>query len=303
MLPMFTRVHSFSKWFDMKRLIKNALVKLTQGFIGLFGDRWRKNVTRVLREAMASKSFEEVIIDAKTPSGDIRFYCLGHLAEWRAETLLTKEPETIDWLDTMEEGEVLYDIGANVGAYSLYAGVCRKVRVLAFEPSAANYFLLNRNIEENDLSGQVTAFCLAMSDENAAGTLHMQDTGFGSALSSFGEPVDYLGNQFKAKFEQGMLGFSLDAFIELFNPDFPNHIKIDVDGIEDKIVDGAIKTLSDPRLKSASIELDDSREEYTNGVIAQVEKCGLIFASKLRIEELDGTPYESIYNYRFVRKT
>lgn len=285
----------------MKRTIKNVLVKLVRLFIGLFGQQWRKHVSKIIREAMSSRGFDEVIVDAKTPQGNIRFYCLGYLPEWRAETLLTKEPETIDWLNKISEGEVLYDIGANIGAYSLYAGVCRKARVLAFEPSAANYFLLNRNIEENNISDKITAYCMALSDKVLVSTLHMQNTDFGSALSSFDEPIDYLGNQFKAKFEQGMVGYSLDAFIEDFNAEFPNHIKIDVDGIEDKIVEGALKTLSDPRLKSASIELDDDRKEYTGAVVAQVEKCGLRLVSKLHSADIDGTPFGSIYNYRFQR--
>jgi hypothetical protein len=39
-----------------------------------------------------------------------------------------------------------------------------------------------------------------------------------------------------------MIGFTIDAFIETFFPDFPNYIKIDVDGLEDKI----LKVLAKP---------------------------------------------------------
>lgn len=57
------------------------------------------------------------------------------------------------------------------------------------------------------------------------------------------------------------ISLSPDSFIEKFQPDFPTHIKIDVDGIKDKIVQGAPKTLADPRLKSVSIELDEERHD------------------------------------------
>ena len=42
---------------------------------------------------------------------------------WRADTVLTKELDTIGWIDEFDEGSVFWDIGANVGVYSLYAGV------------------------------------------------------------------------------------------------------------------------------------------------------------------------------------
>ena len=41
----------------------------------------------------------------------------------RAETLFTKEPDMIDWIDSFPEDFVLWDIGANVGIYSIYAGL------------------------------------------------------------------------------------------------------------------------------------------------------------------------------------
>lgn len=196
---------------------------------------------------------------------------------------------------------MLFDIGANVGVYTLYAAINRKVKVMAFEPLAANYFLLNRNIEENGLSDVATAYCVALNDQDMVSTLHIQNTGFGSALSSFDDPVDHLGQRFAAKFQQGMVGMSLDSFIEKFQPEFPNFIKIDVDGIEDKIIKGMAKTLADPRLRSLSIELDEGRPAYTNGVIAAIEAAGLKLVAKRHAPMMDNGPYSRIYNYQFYR--
>ncbi|HAD88117.1 MAG TPA: FkbM family methyltransferase [Rhodospirillaceae bacterium] len=226
---------------------------------------------------------------------------MGDLPLWRAQTLLTKEPETIEWIDTFNDDEVLFDIGANVGVYTIYAALGRKVRVLAFEPLAANYFLLNRNIEENRLSETVSAYCLALNDADMTGSFHVRDTGFGSALSSFAEAVDHKGEPFTARFEQGMVGMTLDGFIERFQPPFPDHIKIDVDGIEDKIVNGAARTLADPRLRSLSIELDAARPDYTDAVVRNIEAAGLSLIGKRRAAELDDTPFADIYNYLFRR--
>ena len=40
---------------------------------------------------------------------------------WRARTYLTKEPETINWIDGFKKNEVFFDVGANIGLYSIYA--------------------------------------------------------------------------------------------------------------------------------------------------------------------------------------
>src|SRR5881394_2354315 len=75
------------------------------------------------------------IVSRRTPAGVIRFYCPAPLPEWRARSILIKEPETLEWIDDFRKGEVFWDVGANVGVFSLYAAF-RHATVYAFEPSA-----------------------------------------------------------------------------------------------------------------------------------------------------------------------
>ena len=49
------------------------------------------------------------------------FSCPNSLIQWRAETFFTKEPETIEWINTFKSDETLFDVGANIGLYSIYA--------------------------------------------------------------------------------------------------------------------------------------------------------------------------------------
>ena len=76
------------------------------------------------------------------------FSIASPLLRLRAETFLTKEPETLEWIDRMNEGAVLWDIGANVGIYSVYAAVSKRANVIAFEPSIFNLEFLARNIKK-----------------------------------------------------------------------------------------------------------------------------------------------------------
>src|SRR5688572_5526658 len=65
---------------------------------------------------------------------------------WRVQSIYEKEPWTLEWLATIEPGEILLDCGANVGMYTVWAAKTRQARVYAFEPESQNYALLNRNI-------------------------------------------------------------------------------------------------------------------------------------------------------------
>ena len=73
------------------------------------------------------------------------------LCQYRAKSFSTKEPETLSWLDAIPEGSVFWDVGANVGLYSIYAAKKNRVTVFAFEPSVFNLEFLARNIFLNDL--------------------------------------------------------------------------------------------------------------------------------------------------------
>lgn len=230
----------------------------------------------------------------------IKFYCPSKKARQRANRLLTKEPETIDWINSFDKGDVLWDIGACVGAFSLYAAK-KKHNVLSFEPMAANYYLLNKNIKINRLDNRILAFCIAFNDTTVLDHFYIKKTGLGQAGNAFGEPLDYRGKKFNEKFKQGMLGYSIDDFMK-FKPIFPNHIKIDVDGIEDKIIKGGTNTLSDERVKSILVEMNADQADYCERVGNVLKDCGLRISARKHAKRYDGSSLSMMYNYIFVRE-
>ncbi len=191
---------------------------------------------------------------------DLLFYCPNRTTLWRTETFFTKEPDTIEWLDSFKPGEILFDVGANVGLYTLYAAQ-KGVRVVAFEPESQNYALLNRNIYLNGLSDRVCALNLALTSEDKLDYLYLNQFISGGALNNFGEEIDYEKKHFHSAFKQGACAFKLDSFLELFKQEVPDHLKIDVDGLEAAVIDGALETLKNTKLKSVLIELNTKLPE------------------------------------------
>lgn len=177
---------------------------------------------------------------------------------WRANSFNEKEPDTLDWIDAcFQPGETFYDVGANIGQYTLYAArrLGGRARILAFEPEALNHAKLNRNILLNDLGDVVTAYPIAVSDRTAIQHFYSKTFAPGAALHALGEPVTQGAVPFAPQNRQGAMAVSLDDLTGRFGLPFPDHVKIDVDGIEDKIVAGASRTLEDARLKTVLIEV------------------------------------------------
>ena len=80
-----------------------------------------------------------------------------------------KEPFTVDWIErSIKSGDVFYDIGANVGPYSLIAAKATDngARVYAFEPSAPSFHDLARNVLLNGCAESIVPLPLALWSES-----------------------------------------------------------------------------------------------------------------------------------------
>jgi FkbM family methyltransferase len=187
----------------------------------------------------------------------------------------SREPETLAWIEAFETPCRFWDVGANIGAFSLYAGLRPGVEVSAFEPAAASYGALCRNIAANDLGARVRAYCVALSDRTQLGSLNLSGTNAGSVFNAFASTEDCFGNEIEVVFRQGMVGFSVDDFRRLFRLPAPNYLKIDVDSTEEQILAGASETLRDPDLRSVLIELEASDTARNHRLIGALEAAGL----------------------------
>ena len=214
---------------------------------------------------------------------------------WRAETYTTKEPDTLDWVDEhVQAGDVLYDIGANIGQYALYAARRVHCEVLAFEPEALNFAKLNRNIVVNELSDRITAYCLAIAARTALETLYVQRFTSGASLHAWGTPQTQGERPFEPQHRQGSMGVTLDDLTGTFGLRVPDLIKIDVDGIEEQIVAGAPRTLADPRLRSVIIEVF-MHEGAAERVIGAFERAGMRLGNRDAVSLAPGTAENLVF--------
>jgi FkbM family methyltransferase len=244
---------------------------------------------------------------AEVAHGDkvMRFATTGSSSVKRVRSLFDKEPITLAWIDSFAPGAVLYDVGANVGMYTIYAATMREAKVYAFEPEALNYAELNKNIYLNTLHGQVMAYCLALSDVDRVDRLLLSDFGLGISYHDFEENSWTEDKTFAAEWSvsredrkpQGCIGRRLDSLIDDGLPS-PDHIKIDVDGLEHRVIAGLERTLCDPQLKTLLVEINFDNPKNLALIDAFLDRGWRFSWEQLRINRKVKFTVDQIKNYQ-----
>jgi FkbM family methyltransferase len=174
------------------------------------------------------------------------------------------ETENLDFIDTINPNEVLYDLGACEGRFSIYAAL-KGVRVISFEPEAKNFLVFSQNIVINAIGeDRLKAINAGVGAKN------------GNAIINIGQPwegghqkvVEHgeIRNDLNFNFveNQEIKLFSIDSFVEKENYPPPNYLKIDIDGSEMPFLIGATKTLKSKELKGIIFELNESDPNFLN---------------------------------------
>lgn len=238
------------------------------------------------------------------PGRELWMYCDSELEYSLRAFSCRKEPQTVTWLDTfVGPGDVLYDIGANVGAYTLVAAarVGATGHVYAFEPAFMNFHQLCRNVFLNRLDTNVTPLPAALSDTTGLGRFNYRDLTVGAALHAYGVAMDEHGRAFTPAQTQALLGYRLDDLVAVFGLRPPTHLKLDVDGIEALVLRGARDTLTKAPVRSVLVELVEgtSGEAETKALLTEL---GFAVHARERFDmRRSGEAPGVAYNYVFVR--
>ena len=171
-----------------------------------------------------------------------------------------KEPETCSWLQEIaNEDSVFYDIGANIGAYSLIAASLG-MKVVAFEPSPENYATLHENTRMNALEAKITPVPFVLGSKNDSFTFPVPDYTSGATATFVTNDAHKVGTV--------LLGITLDNAIPLFNFSKPTAVKIDVDGGEVEVLLGAQKTLCEKTVLDLLVEVDANLHDEVQKIVS-----------------------------------
>uniref|UniRef100_A0A6M3J6N9 Putative methyltransferase n=1 Tax=viral metagenome TaxID=1070528 RepID=A0A6M3J6N9_9ZZZZ len=178
-----------------------------------------------------------------------KIYVTNEIEQWRADTFWTKEPETIEWIKSFGRNDTFFDVGANIGIYSLYcASVHSENLIYSFEPARCNFIRMMQNIELNKFDN-IIALPIGIRDVNMIDTFGLIDDKIGHSGSQINSITDkyYL-----------LPIFSLDFWSDF---DMPTHVKIDIDGMEMDVIRGMAKTLMSGDMKSCLVEINDNKDK------------------------------------------
>ena len=227
------------------------------------------NWQQILQKSIDRYKSKNIIV-SKNPEKSIKFYTPSLLASYRAKTIFTKEPDTIDWLNKNgSRDNCLFDIGANLGLYSIYYAKKFDAKVFSFEPSFKNLELFARNISLNALQENITLISNPLTDKFLISKFFQGDFKAGAAEASFDNKRfikehkvrnDNI-NINKDKIFYYTLGFSIDNLIDKNLIDIPKLIKIDVDGNEMEILNGCKNLLEKSKKISILIETRPQTEK------------------------------------------
>ena len=288
----------FSKLiYKILKLIDNILITVTKRSFLI----WFKDFLEI-------DAYKKVRINGDKKK-EIKFFSPNYLTSWLVNDFYRKEPETIEWINSFKTSAreiIFWDIGANLGLYSIYAAVKHeKIKIISFEPSTSNLRILSRNISINNLQDKITINQLPLGNKPFHFSLFREKQfGEGESNNSFNSETNFEGKQLNSENSYNLLGTSINSLLEQKILEIPNYIKIDVDGLEHFILEGASNYLSNPNIKSLQIELNEKYINQFEMVKKIMKDSGFKFKFKKRNEDFEiykNKAFSAIYNYYYER--
>jgi FkbM family methyltransferase len=245
-----------------------------QGVVGLFG--LRRPAQKIFRYYYA-KSYANDRLASAAQNG--RTWLLHPEVALRGEFA---EFETIEWLrQVIKPGDTVIDVGANVGQMTLEMAhlVGPTGRVIAVEPGPGNLRLLRRHVEANGFAGRVTIIEAACCEVHG-GTVEFKIWGASADTVGSGHTLVLNGATGSPGEQQAFISRVRTASLDGLCADHgarPAVIKIDVEGAELRVLDGARQTLqaNHPALRVGfhPFAFDDA-QAATRSLLSLLDGCG-----------------------------
>jgi FkbM family methyltransferase len=151
-------------------------------------------------------------------------------------------------LHLLRPGDLMGDIGANIGIYAVLAAGVAGADVVAVEPAAATLPHLRDNIRLNDLVARIAVLPVAMGE--APG--HLRISAGRGAANRVLQPGE----------AEAALEVAVTTLDDVFAARAPLLLKLDVEGFEARILAGGARILADPALRGVIVETAGHGDRY-----------------------------------------
>lgn len=268
-----------SKLFRRKLIFQNLLrnkITLTQAFQAILPEsfRFKRNNTVnyygydqiILNQFFGNYPYEPVnLLDYQTYyflqrkiTRKERYLFFFSLVELIKEIIITDQYCAKEFI---KNDSVVIDAGANIGIFSLFAShLTPKGKIYSFEPTKSTFEILNKNIINNNLQNSIFVYNLALGDKKEKTEIMIQDNNLGGENIILGS--DFFKNreiEFNRKESVEMI--TIDNFIKENNIKKVDFIKIDTEGYEKQIIQGARNTIKEfsPVISCSAYHLKDDK--------------------------------------------
>ena len=189
----------------------------------------------------------------------IKFNSLSEKGFWRMKFINKKHKNLNSLISKLTRDDIFWDVGANVGQISLFAGLVSEAYTYSFEIEPFTFSMLIDNVNKNNLNSSITTLPIGLGKQNNLQPIFIDNDPYtNTARNCLYEKIIDENNLPKLIVMKG------DDVLEKFNCKLPTFLKIDVDGPELDVLIGMKKILLNEKLKNIVVEciLSGDSENY-----------------------------------------
>lgn len=166
-------------------------------------------------------------------------------------------------LNYLDKEDVFVDVGANIGDYSILSAKCCGANAIAFEPMPNVYDFMKRQIELNDINDKVQMYQMGLSNEKGVLKFTNEDAVSHAVLDN--------------KMEPNLIEVPVGTLDDVLDSRPINIVKIDVEGLEYHVLQGAKKSIMQSECNVVMAECNGLCSRYNineNDIINLLSECG-----------------------------
>ena len=222
----------------LKRAIGEPIIHLTERF------PWSRRYLRPMALRVTEKVFGEREATIPMPYGpplkltNLSSNYLSFKLYWYGADYY--EPiSLLVFKELLGPKHTIFDIGANVGLYSLMAAhACPGLTVVAFEPNPKNAATARQNVDANGFQRIIKVEEIALSDQDGTAHLYLHNSDMSASLEA-----DFQRHQNKRRDCVPVRTTKLDSYVTAMGGLGPSLLKVDVEGHEASFLNGARQTI------------------------------------------------------------